>query len=116
MHYTTDLEEALRNTDPYTDYVFIAVGTPQSADGSADLSVVRTVAKSIWVVSPLPFGGGAFKVGTEDIRHKNLNFESIKKLAGDKPVYFIDCRNFYDIGDIIKIRNVVSSIRWLAVH
>lgn len=43
MHYTTDLEEALRNTD----YVFIAVGTPQLPDGSADLSAVYAVAKAI---------------------------------------------------------------------
>lgn len=43
MHYTVRLEEALRNTD----YVFIAVGTPQSSDGSADLSAVRAVAHAI---------------------------------------------------------------------
>lgn len=43
MHYTTDLGEALHNTD----YVFIAVGTPQSADGSADLSAVYAVAHAI---------------------------------------------------------------------
>jgi hypothetical protein len=72
------------------------------------------------MVLPLPFGSSEFKVGAENIRHKNLNFESIKKRAGDKPVYFIDCRNFYDIGDIIKIRNagfqysaVGRSLKWL---
>lgn len=43
MHYTIRLEEALRNTD----YVFIAVGTPQSEDGSADLSAVYAVAHAI---------------------------------------------------------------------
>lgn len=43
MHYTTDLKKALHNTD----YVFIAVGTPQSSDGSADLSAVKAVAKAI---------------------------------------------------------------------
>lgn len=43
IHYTTRLEEALRNTD----YVFIAVGTPQSEDGSADLSAVHSVARAI---------------------------------------------------------------------
>ena len=43
MHYTTDLGEALHNTD----YVFIAVGTPQSPDGSADLSAVFAVAHAI---------------------------------------------------------------------
>lgn len=43
MHYTTDLKEALHNTD----YVFICVGTPQSEDGSADLTAVRAVAKAI---------------------------------------------------------------------
>lgn len=43
MHYTVDLAEALHNTD----YVFIAVGTPQSDDGSADLSAVYSVAHAI---------------------------------------------------------------------
>ena len=43
IHYTTRPEEALRNTD----YVFIAVGTPQSEDGSADLSAVHSVARAI---------------------------------------------------------------------
>jgi UDPglucose 6-dehydrogenase len=43
MHYTVRLEEALHNTD----YVFITVGTPQSPDGSADLSAVFAVAHSI---------------------------------------------------------------------
>ena len=43
MHYTVRLEEALHNTD----YVFITVGTPQSPDGSTDLSAVFAVAQAI---------------------------------------------------------------------
>lgn len=43
MHYTTNLKEAL----DHTDYVFICVGTPQTEDGSADLTAVRAVAKAI---------------------------------------------------------------------
>ncbi len=43
LSFTTNLEEALKGAD----VAFIAVGTPEGEDGSADLSFVRTVAKSI---------------------------------------------------------------------
>lgn len=41
--FTTDLEKAVRDTD----VVFLALPTPQSEDGSADLSRVLTVAKQM---------------------------------------------------------------------
>ena len=41
--FTTQLEEALQNSD----IAFIAVGTPMGDDGSADLQYVLSVAKSI---------------------------------------------------------------------
>ena len=43
LFFTTDLKEALDNTN----IIFIAVGTPQSEDGSVDLSFVYSVAKQI---------------------------------------------------------------------
>ena len=43
LHFTTNLAEALNGAD----VAFIAVGTPEGEDGSADLSYVRAVAKSI---------------------------------------------------------------------
>jgi UDPglucose 6-dehydrogenase len=43
LHFTTHLAEALKGAD----VAFIAVGTPEGEDGSADLSYVRAVAKSI---------------------------------------------------------------------
>ena len=41
--FTTDLSEALKNSE----IAFIAVGTPMGDDGSADLKYVLAVAKSI---------------------------------------------------------------------
>jgi UDPglucose 6-dehydrogenase len=43
LFFTTELAEALKNSD----IVFIAVGTPMGADGSADLQHILAVAKSI---------------------------------------------------------------------
>ncbi len=43
LFFTTNLEESLKGAD----VAFVAVGTPEGEDGSADLSYVRAVAKSI---------------------------------------------------------------------
>lgn len=43
LFFTTNLNDALKGAD----VAFIAVGTPEGEDGSADLSYVRAVAKSI---------------------------------------------------------------------
>ncbi|PQJ21113.1 UDP-glucose/GDP-mannose dehydrogenase family protein [Tenacibaculum sp. SG-28] len=43
LHFTTKLEEAIKEAE----IVFIAVGTPMGDDGSADLQYVLTVAKEI---------------------------------------------------------------------
>ena len=43
LHYTTDYASAYRNADA----IFIGVGTPERADGSADLSYIATVARQI---------------------------------------------------------------------
>jgi len=43
LHFTTDLDEAIRSSE----VIFIAVGTPPLPDGSADLSAVFDVARRI---------------------------------------------------------------------
>ena len=43
LRFTTDLDEAVRTSD----VIFIAVGTPQDEDGSADLTHVLDVARGI---------------------------------------------------------------------
>ncbi len=43
LEFTTDLAEAVR----VADMVYLAVGTPPSEDGSADLTALRTVVKNI---------------------------------------------------------------------
>ncbi len=43
LHFTTDIKEAIQNSD----VIFIAVGTPPDEDGSADLKHVLAVATSI---------------------------------------------------------------------
>lgn len=65
LHFTTDLDSAVN----HSEIVFIAVGTPQSDDGSADLSGVfavgeaiarvATAAKIIVVKSTVPVGTNA---------------------------------------------------------
>ncbi len=87
INFTTNLEEALEKST----VVFIAVGTPMSEDGSADLQYVLTVAKDIGkymndykVVidkSTVPVGT-ADKVRDTiqaelDKREKNINFDVV---------------------------------------
>ena len=43
LHYTTDYANAYRNAEA----IFIGVGTPEQADGSANLSYIATVARQI---------------------------------------------------------------------
>ena len=48
IHFTTSYEEALQGAE----FVFIAVGTPESPDGSADMKYVESAAKSIGQLAP----------------------------------------------------------------
>jgi UDPglucose 6-dehydrogenase len=50
LHFTTDLDAAVN----HSEIVFIAVGTPQSDDGSADLSGVYAVGEAIAKVAQKP--------------------------------------------------------------
>ncbi len=48
IQFTTSYEDALQGAE----FVFIAVGTPESADGSADMKYVESAAKSIGQLAP----------------------------------------------------------------
>lgn len=83
LRFTTDLNDALHNSD----IIFIAVGTPPNEDGSADLSHVVTVAESIGKLmdhplivvnkSTVPIGT-AEMVGNkiaEELKKRNVEFK-----------------------------------------
>tara|TARA_B110001450_G_C17664826_1_gene499048 strand:+ start:2649 stop:3974 length:1326 start_codon:yes stop_codon:yes gene_type:complete len=87
LSFTTDLNSALKNSK----VVFIAVGTPMGADGSADLKYVLSVAKSLGQImqksliivdkSTVPIGT-ADKVKATiqkglDFRNLELNFDVV---------------------------------------
>ncbi len=83
LGFTTNIEEAVKNSD----VIFIAVGTPPKDDGSADLQYVLDVAKSIGksmngykvIVdkSTVPIGTGqkVKAVIKDELEKRNLNYE-----------------------------------------
>ncbi|MFA6383026.1 MAG: UDP-glucose/GDP-mannose dehydrogenase family protein [Parcubacteria group bacterium] len=83
LHFTTDYDETLANSE----IIFIAVGTPPGDDGSADLSYVKAVAKEIGsrMTKPLiiadkstvPVGTAEVVKGIiqEELTKRNLNLE-----------------------------------------
>jgi len=83
LHFTTDYQETLDNTE----IVFIAVGTPPGLDGSADLQYVESVAreigsrmtKSLIVAnkSTVPVGTGekVKAIIAEELKKRNVNIE-----------------------------------------
>ena len=87
LFFTTDLNEALQNSE----IAFIAVGTPMGEDGSADLQYVLAVAKSIGQTmkkrlivvdkSTVPIGTAdkvRFAIQKElDLRNSDLQFEMV---------------------------------------
>jgi len=82
LTFTTDTTAAIQNSE----VIFIAVGTPEDMDGSADLSQVLTVAAQIGKVmngpkiivnkSTVPVGT-ADLVGLEVAKHTNLPFDVV---------------------------------------
>ena len=55
LRFSTELSELAREAE----VVFVAVGTPQGEDGSADLSNVAAVARSIgWALADATLGSG----------------------------------------------------------
>ncbi len=84
LHFTTNLDEGINNAD----ICFIAVGTPQDEDGSADLTHVREVCEEICAVakkdviiatkSTVPVGTGDIieKLFKERLKHKFVVFSN----------------------------------------
>jgi len=75
LSFTSDIEKSIAHGDMH----FIAVGTPPNADGSANLSYVRSVAESIGTLAEQPItvvNKSTVPVGTadevEEIINKNL--------------------------------------------
>ncbi len=79
LHFTTNIEEALKKSD----IVFIAVGTPQGEDGSADLQYVLGVAKEIgqYMTHPvIVVDKSTVPVGTADKVRVTIQKELQKRL------------------------------------
>jgi UDPglucose 6-dehydrogenase len=82
LSFTTSYDVAIREEQP--DYIFIAVGTPEGADGEADMRYVRMAAESIAEVMDHPViivNKSTVPVGTGDWvaeiinRHRNNDAE-----------------------------------------
>ncbi|SMC09522.1 UDP-glucose dehydrogenase family protein [Nitratiruptor tergarcus] len=79
LHFSTDIKEALNKSE----IVFIAVGTPQGEDGSADLQYVLAVAKDIgrYMTHPLiVVDKSTVPVGTADKVRATIQQELQKRL------------------------------------
>ena len=79
LHFTTNIKEALQKSD----IIFIAVGTPQGEDGSADLQYVLTVARDIgrYMTHPLiVVDKSTVPVGTADKVRTIIKEELAKRL------------------------------------
>ncbi|BCD67940.1 UDP-glucose/GDP-mannose dehydrogenase family protein [Nitratiruptor sp. YY09-18] len=79
LHFTTDIKEALQKSD----IVFIAVGTPQGEDGSADLQYVLAVAKDIgrYMTHPvIVVDKSTVPVGTADKVRQTIQNELKRRL------------------------------------
>lgn len=81
LSFTTDLKTALEGSD----VAYIAVGTPEGEDGSADLGHVKAVARSIGEMAPhkmLVAVKSTVPVGTCDIVESIINETLVKRGAG----------------------------------
>lgn len=112
LNFTTDLADAVNNAE----LVFIAVGTPQSDDGSADLSGVFAVGESIAKVALEPkiiIVKSTVPVGT------NAELERRVRLITDIPHEFASNPEFLKEGaaidDFTKPDRVVVGVRSEAV-
>jgi UDPglucose 6-dehydrogenase len=78
LHFTTDLESAIKKSE----IVFIAVGTPPQEDGSADLSHVLDVARSLGRMMDhelIVVDKSTVPVGTADLVKKTIAEEQKKR-------------------------------------
>lgn len=76
LHFTTNLQEAVSTAK----LVYLAVGTPQSDDGSADLSALRSVVEAIAPV--LPEGAIVVTKSTVPVGTNAEIFATLNELTG----------------------------------
>ena len=83
LSFSTKIEKAIKDSD----IIFIAVGTPQSNDGSADISAVKSVAKIIGenlnkykvicTKSTVPVGTGELVKSIINNNNNNISFDYV---------------------------------------
>jgi UDPglucose 6-dehydrogenase len=76
LHFTTNLAEAVKPAE----LIYLAVGTPQSDDGSADLSALRSVVRSL--APHLTADAIVVIKSTVPVGTNQETYESLKKLTG----------------------------------
>jgi UDPglucose 6-dehydrogenase len=99
LRFTTDLKEAL----DMSDIIFIAVGTPPNEDGSADLSHVIDVARSIGQMMGhelIVVDKSTVPVGTAELV-KNTIAEEQKKQGADIPFHVVSNPEFLAQGTAV---------------
>ena len=100
LRFTTNFEEALRASN----ILFIAVGTPPNEDGSADLTHVLDVARSIGQLIDHPLiivDKSTVPVGTADSVRATI-MEEQKKRGADIPFFVVSNPEFLAQGSAVK--------------
>ena len=100
LHFTTDIKEALKKSD----VIFIAVGTPQGEDGSADLQYVLKVAEQIGRHMTHPMivvDKSTVPVGTAD-KVRAVIAEELQKRGIEIPFHVVSNPEFLKEGSAIE--------------
>lgn len=100
LRFTTNFEEALKASN----ILFIAVGTPPNEDGSADLTHVLDVARSIGQIIDHPLivvDKSTVPVGTAELVKKTIAEEQ-KKRGSDIPFHVVSNPEFLAQGTAVK--------------
>ncbi|WP_456401768.1 UDP-glucose dehydrogenase family protein [Hydrogenimonas sp.] len=100
LHFTTKIEEALEGSD----IIFIAVGTPQGEDGSADLQYVLKVAEEIgrkMTHEMIVVDKSTVPVGTADRVRETIRKE-LEKRGVDIPFHVVSNPEFLKEGSAIE--------------
>ncbi|MFZ2976067.1 MAG: UDP-glucose/GDP-mannose dehydrogenase family protein [Candidatus Moraniibacteriota bacterium] len=100
LHFTTDLKDALDSSG----IVFIAVGTPPNEDGSADLSHVISVARSIGQMMEhelIIVDKSTVPVGTAELVKKTIS-EELEKRGVDISFHVVSNPEFLAQGTAVK--------------
>jgi UDPglucose 6-dehydrogenase len=100
LRFTTNFEDALKASN----ILFIAVGTPPNEDGSADLTHVLTVARSIGQIIDHPLiivDKSTVPVGTAELVKKTIAEEQAKR-GTDFPFHVVSNPEFLAQGTAVK--------------